>query len=63
VGSVYLETKYWEKTHKYGLELRKTVRQALEIDRKNGNTLWRDAISKAHCLPGGYKGFGGIPEN
>jgi len=41
-----VKTKYWEKTHKYGLELPKTVKQALEIDRKNGNSLWRDAINK-----------------
>jgi len=39
-------TKYWHRTHKYGIELPKTVAEALEIDRRTGTTLWRDAIEK-----------------
>ena len=35
-----------EKNHKFGIELPKTVEQALALDAKNGNTLWVDAISK-----------------
>ena len=31
---------------KFGIEIPGTVEQALELDRKNGNTLWTDAISK-----------------
>ena len=38
-------TKYWERTHKYGIEIPKTVQDAMRIDRENGNTLWQDAIS------------------
>ena len=34
------------KSHKFGIELPKTVEQALALDAKNGNTLWADAISK-----------------
>ena len=33
-------------THKFGIEIPKTVRCTLEIDKENGNTLWRDAIKK-----------------
>ena len=33
-------------THKYGIEVPKTVKEAYALDLKNGNTLWRDAIRK-----------------
>jgi len=39
------KSKYWQKTHKYGVRVPKNVREAREIDDKNGNTLWQDAIS------------------
>jgi hypothetical protein len=32
------KTKYWTRTHKYGIELPKTVQQALEIDSHMGTT-------------------------
>jgi hypothetical protein len=32
--------------HKFGIELSKTVNEALELDKKNGNTFWVDAIAK-----------------
>ena len=32
--------------HKYGLEVPTSVAHALEIDKKNGNTYWADAIAK-----------------
>lgn len=38
--------RYHKRTHKYGIEIPKTVRRAMEIDRENGNTLWHDAIMK-----------------
>ncbi len=31
---------------KYGVEVPRTVREALELDKQNGNTLWADAIEK-----------------
>jgi hypothetical protein len=40
-----VKSKYWQKTHKYGVRVPKNVHEAREIDNKNGNTLWRDAIS------------------
>jgi hypothetical protein len=33
-------------THKFGIELPKTVKEAPELDKKNGNTFWADAIAK-----------------
>jgi hypothetical protein len=33
-------------SHKYGIEIPTSVEHAYEIDRKNGNTFWRDAIKK-----------------
>jgi hypothetical protein len=33
-------------THKYGIEIPFTVQQALDLDKKNGDTYWRDAIEK-----------------
>jgi hypothetical protein len=39
-----VKSKYWQKTHKYGIEIPKSIRTARELDTKNGNTLWWDAI-------------------
>jgi hypothetical protein len=33
-------------THKFGIALPKTVKEALELDNKNGNTFWADFIAK-----------------
>ena len=32
-------------THKYGIEIPTSVEHAMEIDRKNGNTMWRDTLA------------------
>ena len=37
-------SKYWEGTYKYGVRVPRNVKEALEIDAENGNTLWTDAI-------------------
>ncbi len=39
-------THYLKWTHKVGIEVPKTIKEALDLDRKNGNTLWADAIAK-----------------
>ena len=64
------KSKYWLRTHKFGIEIPKTVLQARQIDAKCGNTLWWDAICKemknvrpvfevfegdVHQLPGGFQ--------
>ena len=41
-----VKSKYWSVSHKYGLELPKSVAQALEIDRRTGTDFWRKAIEK-----------------
>jgi hypothetical protein len=41
-----LTTRYLKRTHKFGIEVPKTVKEALALDCKNGNTLWVDAIAK-----------------
>jgi hypothetical protein len=35
-----------KKTHKFGIRVPGSVRDAYEIDKQNGNTLWRAAIAK-----------------
>ena len=37
-------SKYWQKTHKYGVLVPKTVKEAIQIDKANGDTRWWDAI-------------------
>ncbi len=39
-------TRYLKRTHKFGIEIPKSVKEALALDRKNGNTLWADAFAK-----------------
>ena len=41
-----LKGKYWRTTHKIGILLPKSVDEALEIDKENGNILWYTAIQK-----------------
>ena len=41
-----IKSKYWVRTHKFGIAIPKTVKEALEFDRANGNTMWWDAIVK-----------------
>jgi hypothetical protein len=36
--------KYWQRTHKFGIRLPKTVAEAQAIDTENGDALWWDAI-------------------
>jgi hypothetical protein len=38
--------RYLKRTHKLGIEVPKTVNEALALDKQNGNTLWADAIAK-----------------
>jgi hypothetical protein len=40
------KSKYWLKTHKYGIEIPKSVEDAKRIDANNGDTVWWDAIMK-----------------
>jgi len=39
-----VKTRYWQRTHKFGIRLPKSVAEALKLDEENGNNLWHDAI-------------------
>ena len=41
-----MKKRYHRTTQKFGIELPKTVKRALEIDKETGTTFWRDAIQK-----------------
>ena len=40
-----VKSKYWARTHKYGIRIPKSVKEAIDIDNANGNTLWWDALT------------------
>jgi hypothetical protein len=40
------KTSYWQKTHKYGLEIPKNYNDCVRIDHQNGNTLWQESVKK-----------------
>ena len=41
-----VKSKYWVRTHKYGVKITRNTEQAKEFDAENGNTLWWDSIIK-----------------
>ena len=41
-----VKSRYWKRTHKYGIELPHSVEEALAIDRRTGTDFWRKAIEK-----------------
>lgn len=41
-----VKSKYWKRTHKYGIRLPKSVDEALKFDKEDGTTIWRDAVEK-----------------
>ena len=41
-----VKAKYWRTTHKFGVRLPKSVKEALELDRINKNHLWEDSMKK-----------------
>ena len=40
------QTRYLKRSHKFSIEIPKTMEHACALDAKNGNTLWVDAIFK-----------------
>jgi hypothetical protein len=40
------KSRYWKRTHKFGVELPKSVAEAYAIDRRNGSKLWTNAVAK-----------------
>ena len=41
-----VKSKYWRTTHKFGIEVPKSVEEAYEIDRSTGTNHWTKAIEK-----------------
>ncbi len=41
-----MNSRVRKTSHKCGIELPSSVKNAIEINRKNGNTLWQDALAK-----------------
>jgi hypothetical protein len=41
-----IKSKYWMVTHKFGIELPKSVEHAYRIDKETGTTFWHEAIEK-----------------
>jgi len=41
-----IKTKYWQTTHKFGIEIPKSVEHALLIDQQMGTNYWCKAIKK-----------------
>ena len=39
-----IKSKYWQRTHKYGISIPKYVKEALNTDKDNGNNLWNYGI-------------------
>lgn len=39
-----VKTRYWRRTHKFGIEVPKSVKEALQMDAASGTDLWRKAI-------------------
>ncbi len=41
-----MKARIRKTTHKYGVEIPVNLNHAYELDRENGNTLWRDGLAK-----------------
>ena len=41
-----IKSKYWSTSHKYGLELPKSVAHELDIDKRTGTDFWKTAFEK-----------------
>ena len=58
-----LKSKYWDRTHKYGIRMPKSVQEAYAIDKEEGNTLWHDAIEQEmKKIKQAFKEYDGNPE-
>jgi hypothetical protein len=41
-----VKSKYWKRTHKFGIRLPKTVDEALRFDMEDGTEIWQKAVKK-----------------
>ena len=54
------KARHFRTNQKYGIEIPKTVERAMELDKENGNTLWRDSLRKE--MKAVAKAFEVLPE-
>jgi hypothetical protein len=41
-----VQKRYWKQSHKYGIRVPKSVQEAFEIDKENGDNCWAESIQK-----------------
>ena len=41
-----VKSRVTKRTHKFGIEIPTSLEHAIEIDRRNGNTVWQDSVAK-----------------
>ena len=59
-----LKSKYWQRTHKYGIKIPKSAKEAYTIDKENGNTYWADAIKTEMIkIKGAVQTYNGDPSS
>ena len=50
-------SRYWKTTHKFGIEVPKSVKHALEIDKRNGNRFWKNGHQERDEQDSGHGNF------
>jgi hypothetical protein len=61
-----VKSKYWQRTHTYGIRIPKSVKEAMTVDSEMGNSYWKDAIDdemKKIKDMEAFKVYGGDPKN
>ena len=59
-----VKSKYWQRTHKYGIRIPKSIEEALSIDHENGNHVWRDSIAaEMRKIENAFELYEGDPAN
>ena len=41
-----IKSKYWQRTHKYGICIPNSIQEAYNIDNDEGNNLWHEAVAE-----------------
>ena len=41
-----MKSKYWDRSHKYGFRIPKSVAEAIQLDKEEGHNLWYEAIQE-----------------
>ena len=46
INDIQLKSKYWQRTHKYGIRIPKSLKKAYDFDEENVDKLWTYGIKK-----------------